>query len=148
MTNKPVCGNGPATSRRALLKGLPVASAALMLPSAAPASAPDPVVAHYYDWLNARREWRALSELPGTEKLDTPETRDAGAREDRAELGMLSNAPTSPEGIAALIALAWVYLRPHPSDHTAYAELSQSPDCGPLLAIWRACTGRDGFPET
>ncbi|MEY8842367.1 hypothetical protein AB9K41_25330, partial [Cribrihabitans sp. XS_ASV171] len=60
----------------------------------------------------------------------------------------LSLTPTSSEGIAALVALAWVYIGPASLNPEKFEEQAQSYDCRALTAIWRACTGKDGYPET
>jgi tRNA-dihydrouridine synthase len=70
------------------------------------------------------------------------------ARENRAEELMLELAPTSLKGIAALAALAWVYVNPGCTDPEEFAECAQTYDCRAVMAIWRACTGRDGYPTT
>lgn len=107
----------------------------------------DPLVALYREWLDARRKWRELSDLPGNENWDDPRSLAAEAREYAAEDQMLAVAPTSLEGIAALAALAWFYARPLCTDPEEFAERAKSQDSRALMAIWRACTGRDGYPE-
>ncbi|SFD16827.1 hypothetical protein [Salipiger profundus] len=135
------------TTRRALLKGLPAASAAMVLPQLAEASHSDPVVRHYKEWLAARRDWRALSNMPGNEDFDHPASRAAEAREDQAERGMLAQPPSSAEGVAALVALSWFYNYPGHSD-VGCAEYAGDMALEPLLSIWRACTGKEEVPVT
>ncbi|WP_370049328.1 MULTISPECIES: twin-arginine translocation signal domain-containing protein [Salipiger] len=136
------------TSRRAFLKGLPAASAALMLPSVASASAPDPVVAHYHDWLDARREWRELAELPENRNWDGPAMIAAQERGYQAEDEMLAHCATSPEGVAALVAIAWVYAGPTSTDPEIFDREASSIESRALRAAWRACTGDEGYPVT
>lgn len=106
----------------------------------------DPLVALYQEWLDARREWRALASVPGNEDWDDPISLAAKARENACESIMLRLKPTSLEGIGALAALAWVYVRPGSVNPEKFAEHAQSHDCRAVTAIWKACTGLDGYP--
>ena len=146
MTNERACANGTAMSRRTLLTALPATGVALALPSTGTANVTDPLVHLYQEWLNARREWEALAHLPGNKNLDDPRSLDAEAREYAAEAQMLMIKPTSLEGIAALTALAWVYVNPGCTDPEEFAERAKSYDCRTVMAIWSACTGQDGYP--
>lgn len=135
------------TSRRALLKGLPAAAGAAMLaPGALEAAEPDPVVVFYHEWLDARREWRALAELPENANFDSPEMLAAQDREFRAQDDMCTHRATSREGIAALVALAWVYTGPSSTDPEIYEEEASSVESRALRAAWKACTGQEGYP--
>lgn len=140
--------NSPAMSRRTILTALPATGVALALPCAAATQPPDPFPALYRDWLDARRTWRELANLPDNGNWDSPETLDAERRENEAEDKMLELNPQTPEAIAALVALAWVYVGPGATDPEEYARQAQSIECRAVMAIWRACTGRDDYPAT
>lgn len=131
-------------TRRCILSATGVA---LAVPHLAQASTPDPLVPLYREWLSARREWRALSDLPGNEDWDDPRSIAAELRENRAAAQMLDIEPSSPEGIAALVALAWYYVHPGTLDPEEFAFQAETIECRALTAIWRACTGKDGYPE-
>jgi hypothetical protein len=148
MTNERVCANDPTMFRRTLLTALPASGVALALPAVAMADQPDPLVPLYREWLDARREWRELSDLPGNGDFDDPRSLAAEARESAAEEAMLTLKPTSLEGIGALAALAWVYVSPSNTDPGEFAELAQSYDCRAVIALWKACTGNEGYPVT
>ena len=148
MTNQPASGTGPAMSRRTLLTALPATGVALALPAAAASREVDPLVPLYAEWLDARREWRELADLPGNEDWDDPRSLAAVARENSAEEQMLTIKPTSPEGIGALAALAWAYVNPGYTDPEEFAERAKSYDCRAVMAIWKACTGLNGYPVT
>ena len=134
--------------RRTLLTALPASGAALVLPSSGTAHSPDPVVLLYHEWLNARQEWRELAELPGNEDWDDPRSLAAEARELAAEGKMLALTPSTLEGVGALAALAWIYVSPGTTDPEKFAERAKSPDCRAVIAIWKACTGLEGYPIT
>lgn len=148
MTKERARANSPTMSRRTLMTALPASGAALALPGVAMADQPDPLVPLYYEWLDARRTWREMSELPGNEDWDDPRSVAAEARESAAAEQMLALKPKSLEGIAALAALAWVYIEPGATDPDEYSGNVQFMDCRTIQAIWKACTGKDGFPVT
>lgn len=148
MTKERARANGPAMPRRTLLTALPTMGAALAVPQIAQATAPDPLVPLYHEWLNARREWRKLAYLPGNEDWDDPRSIAAEARERAAEEAMMTLKPTSFEGIGALAALVWDYVSPGCTDPQEFAERAKSYDCRAVMAIWKACTGKDGYPVT
>ncbi|KRS19745.1 hypothetical protein [Roseovarius indicus] len=148
MTNERASANSPAMSRRTILTALPVSGAALALPASGTACSPDPVASLYREWLDTRKEWRELAELPGNGDFDDPRSIAAQAREFRIEKQMLALRPTSLEGIAGLAALAWAYVDPGFIDADELAEHAQSGDCRTIVAIWKACTGLEGYPIT
>lgn len=135
-------------TRRTLMTAIPATGAALAAPQLTEADAPDPVVLHYRKWLDARREWNELAHLPGNGNFDDPRSFAAEAREDAAAEQMMKLAPTSLEGIGALAALAWDDVKPAAGDPEELEAMTQFTDCKAVLAIWRACTGKDGYPET
>lgn len=135
--------------RRDIVKILPTSLSIAALPSALKASmAEDPILTHYRDWLAARSEWRELADLSGNEDWDDPRSVDAQARWDAAEEAMLATRPTTMEGVAALAALAWAFVEPGCTDPDELAELTKSYECRAVMAIWKACTGLDGYPVT
>ncbi|WP_121634141.1 hypothetical protein [Tropicibacter alexandrii] len=136
----------PAFTRRALLAAMPATGAALALPSVASAEAPDPVVRAYHDWMAARREWGALMGRPEHGNGDTTPVLDAQQREYEAEERMLTETPTSLEGIAALSALAWYTMGPSSTDPEQFAREVDTHESRLILALWRGCTGQDGYP--
>ncbi|MGY9045989.1 hypothetical protein P775_17445 [Puniceibacterium antarcticum] len=145
MTEKRACATTPAMSRRNFLSALPASGVALALPAAAMSDQPDPVVPVYREWLDARRTWRELADLPGNGNWQDPRSLAAEAREEVAQEAMLALKPTSLEGVGALAALAWFYVSPASNDEADHAEAH---DCRAIMAIWCACTGKDGYPET
>lgn len=132
-------------NRRTLLAALP---AAVVAPGVAMADQHDPLVPLYHEWLEARRTWRVLADLPGNENFDDPRLLAVQAREYAAEEAMLTLKPTSLEGIAALAALSWDYVNPGLTDPVEFAEQARHIDCRAVMAIWKACTGLDGYPVT
>ena len=135
------------TTRRALLKGLPAAGAAVFLPHVAQAASPDPVVEAYREWLGAREEWRELAELPGNESFDHPRMLELEDIEIDAETRMVECRPTSLEGVAALGALAFLHGLGGSTCPEQQALEADCWDCKIAGSIWRACTGREGVPE-
>lgn len=105
----------------------------------------DPVVTAYSQWLAARREWWRWAKVEGNGNFDRPESLAAEAAENAAEAMMLAQSPTTKEGVAALVALAWF----HESDacHEPFDPDSPVVLDRVLLSIWRAC-GQDGQPIT
>lgn len=134
--------------RRDVMKFAPAVGVALAPPPAAQADQPDPLVPLYREWLDARRVWRELADLPGNGNWDDPRSLAAEARENAAEEAMLTLKPTSLEGIGALAALAWVYVCPGTTDPDEFPEQAQTYDCRAVIALWNACTGLDGYPVT
>ncbi|WP_370158473.1 hypothetical protein [Salipiger bermudensis] len=134
------------TTRRALLKGLPAAGAAVFLPHVAQGGCPDPVVEAYQEWLGAREEWRELSELPGNENFDHPRMLELDDIEIDAETRMLEQRPTSLEGVAALAALAFMHGLGGFISEEQLALEEDCWDCKIAGSIWRACTGQEGLP--
>ncbi len=107
----------------------------------------DPVIPVYHEWLAARREWRALAEIPGNENMDTPQMVACEQRIRQAAMRMLQVQPTTLPGIGAIVALLWageksMYLsiEEGASDDTVIEQLA-------VQSIWRACTGRGGYPD-
>lgn len=146
MTNERARANTPGLTRRNLLSALPVSGLAVALPQGAPAATPDPVVLIYQEWLAARREWRELAELPGNGNGDHPRSIAADMRERAAEIQFVETAPASIEGIGALAAFLWSEVRPDCEDHEEFEFRAKAFDCQAVLAIWRACTGQEGYP--
>lgn len=101
----------------------------------------DPILPLYEEWLATRREWQRLSELPGNEDWDDPRSKAAEKREMILEDQMLQLRPTTLEGVGALAALAWAYINPGQLDP------DECYDCRTIVAIWQACTGKEGYPE-
>lgn len=147
MTKERARANTTGLSRRNLLAALPASGLAAVLPQVAPAETPDPVVVAYRQWLAARREWRELSDLPGNGNWDDPRSIDAEKREDSAVERMFQATPTTLEGIGALAAVAWSEFRPQTLDPEEFKRRANAQDCQVVLAIWRACTGQEGYPD-
>lgn len=134
--------------RRSFLTSASVSLGAVALPLAAKAKGADPMIAVFEEWLEARRTWLALANLPGNENWDDPRSLEASKREYCAENRMLELTPTSLEGIAALAVLAWQYVCPASTDPEEFAVEAAQNECRALIAIWRACSGREGYPTT
>ncbi|WP_333830464.1 hypothetical protein [Pararhodobacter sp.] len=135
--------------RRQFLTNLPAASGVFIASShSLPAAAQtDPLVPLYHEWLDARRTWRALADLPGNENWDDPRSIEAEERETSAAERMLALTPSSMEGMGVLAALAWSAIGPGGTDSEDYAELIRFNDARAVNAIWKACTGRVGYPD-
>ena len=107
----------------------------------------DPALVAYAEWIEARRECNRLAYSPDHESMDTPEYIEADKRERRAEIDLLESAPTSLAGIGALAAFAWTEVRPQTTDPEKFEWLANDHKCQSVLAIWRACTGQEGYPD-
>lgn len=132
-------------NRRTLLAALPVSGLAAALP--AQASLTDPVVPLYHEWLAARAEWERLSEIPGNEDFDSPESIVADQRADAALDAMIELTPTSAEGVAALVHVLWHLKGPcFRADRPEYLEECEYPRNKALISLWRATSGRSDHP--
>lgn len=147
---KPVCGNDPAFpksfifSRRSLLTALPMVG----MVGIAQSETSDPVFQLYLEWLSARRGWELLSGTPGHESGETPEMLALEDRFIKIERVMITERPNSTAGIAGMAALAWSFITPGLTDPIEMQEaVSNSVECRAILAIWTACTGKEGYPE-
>lgn len=60
---------------------------------------------------------------------------------------MIETTPTSLAGIGALAAFAWYEVRPPVTDPEEFEFRANAFDCQAVLAIWRACTGLEGYPD-
>lgn len=147
MTKERASANDTGLSRRNLLAALPVSGLAATLPQAGPAQTPDPAVIAYAEWIEARRECNRLAYTEAHESMDTPEYIEADKRERRAEIDLLEAVPTSLAGIGALAAFAWTEVRPQTTDPEQFEWLANNHRCQSVLAIWRACTGQEGYPH-
>ncbi len=151
MSNDPhKFGCDAAVNRRTAFSALPVTglAIALALPGNIEGNVSDPVVSLYAEWLTARKQWRALAELPGNENWRLPQSLAAEAREKEAAAKMLSTRPTSLAGVGALAALLWDEVNPGFNDPDEFASAVCSLECQLVLAIWRHCTGQDGYSLT
>lgn len=102
---------------------------------------------HYRLWVQARRDWYRLSDLPGNENWDTPEMVDATRREDEAFEAIMATPAQTMEGIAVLAALVWDANGPTAYEHhPEYAEQAAYYENRPTLALWRSATGRNDHP--
>lgn len=146
MTNERACANTPVVSRRKLLSVLPASALALGAPQNVEAETADPVVPLYHAWLEARREWRELAELPENGNFDDPRSLAAEKREHSLLFEMLDLTPTSTAGVAALAAVAWDYAGSGMISAEDLEQRVQEPECRAIMAIWKACTGKDGHP--
>lgn len=131
--------------RRTLLTALPASTLALTtVASSAPV---DPVVTLYREWLAARAEWVALSNIPGNEDFDWPESLAAEDRSHELMLQLVELTPTTIEGMAGLAHILWYIGGPVFSPHTEdYEEEIQEPTKKAMLAIWRAASGKHEAP--
>lgn len=151
---KPVCGNDPVlpeasnVSRRNLLTALPATALTVGMAGIAQSDPLDPVVPLYREWLAARQGWRELSDVPEHGFLDSPEMIEIEERWIQIEKVMVTERPTSKDGIAAMSALLWSFLTPGITDPDMMEDaVSRSIECRAVLAIWTACTGKEGYPE-
>lgn len=147
MTKERARANNPGLSRRNLLAALPVSGLAAALPQVGLAQTPDPAVIAYDEWIEARRECNRLAYTEAHESMDTPEYIEADKRERRAEIDLLEAVPTSLAGIGALAAFAWTEVRPQTTDPEQFEWLANDHRCQVVLAIWRTCTGQEGYPD-
>jgi hypothetical protein len=147
MTNERASANTPVVSRRALCLAIPASTATFASARSPELLESDPLIPLYLEWLSARREWQRLSDLPGNGNWDDPRSLAAEAREMALEDQMLKLKPTTLEGVGALAALAWVYVNPGASSSHEFEEEALGHDCRTIIAIWKACTGKEGYPE-
>lgn len=102
---------------------------------------------HYRLWAQAKRDWYRLSEVPGNEDWDCPESLDADRRQDAAFDAMMAIPARTMEGIAVLAALIWDCNGPDALvSHPEYAVQAAWHENRPTLALWRCATGRDDHP--
>lgn len=134
-------------NRREIFAALPASGVALSAPQFVQSREADPIIPIYREWLATRREWQRLSELPENGNWDDPRSLAAEAREMALEDQMLKLTPTTLEGVGALAALAWVYVNPGASTPHEFEKEALGHDCRTIIAIWKACTGKEGFPE-
>ena len=147
MIKERACANNFGMSRRKFFCALPATCMPLASSATTDPKAIDPLTTLYQEWLLSRREWQALSELPNNGDWDDPRSRAAEAREMHLESQMLKLRPTTLEGVGTLAALAWAYINPGVRDPEEYRRLALGHECRPIVAIWNACTGKDGYPE-
>lgn len=146
MTKERVCANGAAISRRNLLAALPASTLALSLPASAKQE--DPILPLYRDWKLARKEWHRLSDMPGNENWDCPESLAADDRESAAFWAIVDMTPVSIEGIAALAHVLWINDGPNSrADDPDYPVECAWPGNKMIRAIWQAASGQDGLPS-
>lgn len=127
------------------------ASGLLAAPMIAPAAtSEDPFLPCFRAWLRAKQDWWQASqqEVPGAyEEWESPECLEAQRREDLAFNAMMATPPATMEGIAALAQVIWNELGPgYRRDDDRYTEAAASYEFQPLLALWRAASGRDDHP--
>lgn len=131
--------------RRTLLTALPAST--LALATAVSSSPSDPILKHYDEWLSAKNEWERLSNIPGNEDWEWPESIEAEKRADAALDAIIELTPSSLEGIAAMTHILWYLegpvMRPGTPDHDE--ELTWKGNRA-MLAIWRAASGKAGTP--
>lgn len=132
--------------RRTLLTALPAST--LALATAASSTPSDPILEHYREWLSAKNEWERLSNIPGNEDWDWPESIEAEKRGDAALAAIIELTPSSLEGIAAMAHILWYLEGPEfragTPDHDE--ELTWKGNRA-MLAIWRAASGKAGTPS-
>lgn len=129
-------------TRRALIATAP---AALCLSAAAHASPAllDPFLAPYRQWVEARAEWRRLTDLhPNYNENGPNEVLEAATAEDEAFEQMAKIIPTSTEGLAALVAVMWVWHGPDwHRDSLEYQEALMHPDNRMFVNLHHALSG-------
>lgn len=120
-------------TRRAALK-------AAAAPACAFEAAPDPILAPYRLWCEARNEWLAAPE-------EGPESEEASDRETAALRAMLDTAPAAPAGVAALAHLLWSLVGPSAIPGTEeFEESCDEASNRAIAALWRFGSGREGLP--
>lgn len=133
-------------SRRALLATLPATGAALAFPASA--SADDPTLTLYHDYLKADRDWHIASELPGNGNYDFPESLDAESRKFRAIDRMAETTPSSMAGLAALVHVFWREYGPVGTCGSELYDFEIDRSENRLLAsLWRGASGESGVPS-
>lgn len=136
------------TTRRNMLKALPLAAGIPLIPEVAQAAFnEDPIIPLYQQWVQARKEWYVLSELPEHEDWNTPEICALQDLEDKAFWAMIDMTPSSMEGIAALVHVLWDLEGPAAlPEFENYPEQANEPKCKLMRGLWRASVGRDELP--
>lgn len=130
-------------TRRTLMTAAP----AVALCGAAPAAQPDPFLAPYRQWVEARAEWNRLIQMPEHDDWETPETKAIEGIEKDAFDRMSVTIPTTPEGCAALAHVVWdwhgVEFR---TTSPEYNEACNKPQNLILLNLYRALSGEKEVP--
>lgn len=151
MTKQRICATAtglPKFTRRSLISSVPAASAALVFSaSETAAQQEDPILSLSRERVIARDEWIRLSDVPGNENWDWPESVSTSDRQNCAIDSMADMSPTSLEGIAALTHVFWDLEGPSfRPDHEEYDEICNRTGNKLIRAIWRAASGREGLP--
>lgn len=128
-----------STTRRGALK-LTVAVTATAFPDGqVEAEEDDPILPLYREWWDGMTEWYRIIRAPGY-KGETPESVKAWRRWINAGDAIRDMTPTSMAGIAALAHVFWEFLG------SASDEAELDPEFKPVVLIWRAASGKDGWP--
>jgi len=148
MKRRDVLKAGAKAAAGATFPAAALAASAAAAPVAAIAAGEDPIMPIFREWVAARREWLSYAELPGNGNWDFPENKAAEARDNAAFDVLVGMTPASMEGIAAMACLLWTFNGPLVNrDHEEFAEEMTCPERRLTLAIYRAASGRDGFPD-
>ena len=131
------------TTRRNMLKALPLAAGIPLIPEVAQgALREDPIMPLYRQWVQARKEWFRLSELPENADSDSAEMVAAEEVEEQAFWAISRMKPVSMKGMAAVMHLLWDLDGPYAIfDSEKYESQLDEPSNRLMLALWQSMTG-------
>lgn len=105
----------------------------------------DPVLRVYRELIAARREWCGAGARSG---WDSDAAEAASSREDALLYAIADMTPTSMAGIAAVAAVLWDLAGPGLAEGSElFNEDVEQPNNKLIIAIWRAASGKKGFPN-
>lgn len=138
----------PVVTRRSVLAAAPLLGLAAT-PVLAAVEPEDPILPLYRRWCAARAERVIAIHDAECEGKDPRQTIEALSDREFAAFDELRELrPASLAGIAAHAHALWVYGGPCALEGTAdWHEECRSWENELILSIWRAASGRDGFPE-
>lgn len=107
----------------------------------------DPILPLYREWWDGMTEWYRIIRAPDHDE-ETPEEKEAYRRWDEACSAIRNMTPTSMAGIAALAHVFWEFSGCSAKSIGAelYEAECNNPERKPIALIWRAASGKDGWP--
>lgn len=110
-----------------------------------PATADEPILIHYREWVSALEEMYRLVHLQVSD--EDPRMVECDRRAAEALKLMEATTPQSIEGIAALVHVVWDTSGPaYAAWSPDFAEACDEPEHRWILALWRAVTGKSTPP--
>lgn len=110
-----------------------------------PATADEPILIHYREWVSALEEMYRLVHLQVSD--EDPRMIECDQRADVALRLIETTPPQSVEGIAALVHVVWDVCGPaYAAWSQDYADACEYPEHRWILTLWRAVTGKSTPP--